>query len=48
MSAKTLVPAEVVPIGVVGLCLMEDAARGVVFLHGPRCLPGVDALHSAA
>ena len=25
---------------------MEDAARGVVFLHGPRCLPGTRAVPS--
>jgi len=41
MSAKMLLPAEVVPIGAVGwVPLMGSAARGVVFLHGPRCLPG--------
>ena len=41
MSAKMLLPAEVVPIGAVGwVPLMGSAARGVVFLHGLRCLPG--------
>jgi hypothetical protein len=44
MSAKMLLPAEVVPIGAVGwVPLMGSTARGVVFLHGPRCLPGRDA-----